>query len=505
MSKSSVDTAVHPCIAGWEAMHVGAVDAAQALFQQALVADPINPVALTGMGAVYQARGQLREAVLSCDAAIAAAPAYHPAWLQRGFVLSAGGSMRAARACFERVVVMDPDNVPGLAALAGVLARDGEPGRGREAAERALVLDPGNAVATCALATFEIEAGDAAAAATRLAPLTAEDTAPSEQRVTTLTLFGDALDRLRRFDDAFAAYAAANCTFATLHARTIAERPETHTAFIERLTNEVAGPSNDGPTLPDEPGIFANHLFLLGYPRSGTTLVENILASSPGVVAVEERPTLREADQLFLPPGGMARLATIGPEQADALRRNYWGRVAAATGGAQGSTFLDMDPLKGIRLPIIARLFPAARILIMRRDPRDVVWSCFRTSFALTPASMEFVTLEGVARHYDALMRHIDMCLARLPLTAHFARYDALVSDFDATTRALCKFANLPWSPELRHFDKTAQRRGVTTASGAQVRKGLYDGTRQWERYAEHLAPVLPILQPWVERFGFDA
>jgi hypothetical protein len=162
-----------------------------------------------------------------------------------------------------------------------------------------------------------------------------------------------------------------------------------------------------------------------------------------------------------------------------------------------------MDPLKGTRLPLIARLFPDARVLVMRRDPRDVVWSCFRTNFAMTSGTLDYTTLESAARHYDALMRLTQACLDRLPLRVHEVHYHRLVRDFDAATQAICAFLGLEWSEELRRFDRTAARRGVSTASAGQVQRGLYDGTRQWEPYAKYLAPVMPLLQPWIDRFGY--
>ena len=100
-------------------------------------------------------------------------------------------------------------------------------------------------------------------------------------------------------------------------------------------------------------------------------------------------------------------------------------------------------------------------------------------------------------------MRLIEAARARLPLDLHELRYEALVADFDATTRALCGFAGLDWIPEIRRFDRTAKARGVSTASAGQVRKGLYDGRRQWEPFARWLEPVMPILAPWIERFGY--
>ena len=96
-----------------------------------------------------------------------------------------------------------------------------------------------------------------------------------------------------------------------------------------------------------------------------------------------------------------------------------------------------------------------------------------------------------------------ELCLGQMPLARHIVRYDALIGDFDAITQALCDFAGVAWSPELRRFDRVAKARGVTTASAMQVRRGLFDGRGQWRRYAAQLAPVLPTLEPWVERLGF--
>jgi hypothetical protein len=234
-------------------------------------------------------------------------------------------------------------------------------------------------------------------------------------------------------------------------------------------------------------------------------LAENILASAPGVSALEERPTLRAADREFLdPPSKLTALTELDDAALRPWREAYWRSVQAGGIAPDTQTFVDMDPLKGSRLPMIARLFPAAKIVVMRRDPRDMVLSCFRTSFAPTAAAYQFTSLEGVARHYDALMRLQQDCLAVLQLAHHELYYERLVGDFDKTTQALCSFLGIPWSEDLRGFDKTADRRGVSTASQTQVRRGLYDGSAQWRKYETQLAPVMPILQPWIDAFGYN-
>jgi len=102
------------------------------------------------------------------------------------------------------------------------------------------------------------------------------------------------------------------------------------------------------------------------------------------------------------------------------------------------------------------------------------------------------------------MMELIDLSRERLGLAIHPVSYEGLVRDFEAETRALCAYLGLEWSEDLRRFDRTAKTRGVATASAGQVRKGLYDGSGQWRPYAEFLAPVMPILAPWIEKFGYS-
>jgi hypothetical protein len=149
-------------------------------------------------------------------------------------------------------------------------------------------------------------------------------------------------------------------------------------------------------------------------------------------------------------------------------------------------------------LPLIARLFPSAKIVMIRRDPRDVVWSCFRRTFVFSQVVYEFTSLARAARHYSATMRLIQRCLDTLPLTSHILDYEDLVRDFDWTTRRLCEFSGLAWSADLRNFGATARARSVKTASANQVRGHLFDGSGQWRNYADKLQPVMPMLTRWI-------
>lgn len=494
-------------LAAWRREEAGDFAGAEALLQRALALAPRDATIVAAIGAVRRKQDRLDEALLLFDAAARLDPAFAVPWLERGYALAAGGSLRLARDSYARAAELDPLCAPAFAGIAAVAAQLGDAAAARLAATRALALDAGNATATLALGELDIEHGAAERAAASARALIRRADLTPENRVAALTLAGDALDRLDACGQAFAAYTEAQALAGAAYAARVGPT-RSHRALVEWLTASVA-PATPRTVARLENEV-ANHVFLIGYPRSGTTLVENVLASAEGVEALEERPTLAAADRAFLADdAGLGRLAALDTagDAADGettrLRAAYWDKVAAAGITAAARTFVDMDPLKGIKLPVIARLFPNAKIVVMHRDPRDVVWSCFRRNFRLSPATFEFTSLDRTARHYDAVMRLTERCLEMYPLAVHRLRYDALVADFDTTTAALCAATGVPWSAAMRRFDATARRRGVSTASVGQVRRGLYDGGGQWRRYAAQLAPVMPLLTPWVERFGF--
>ena len=489
----------------------GDTAAAETLFARARTMAPDDPAVLTGFAQFLRQQGRLREAVEVCDAAIRAEPGYADAWIERGTILSGGGSDRAANESFARALVLAPRAAVAHAGLAAIAAKTGAADLVREHALAALAIDAGNVVAAAALGRVEIEAGQPGTALDLLRPMVARLPEPSNDRSLAWSLIGDAHDKLGECAAAFAAYGRSKADFGVANAAP-AQTIMRHSAFVKAITAgleampSVRWPDDRGGTVAGAANV---HVFLLGYPRSGTTLVENVLASLPGVAALEERPTLAMADTAVLAGDAASivdRIAAFARSDEVAIqpwREAYWSKViqSGVPPGAVG--FVDMDPLKGTRLPLIARLFPAAKLLRMMRDPRDVVWSCFRTHFAVTSNTLDFTTIKDTARHYDALMRLIALAEQRLPIVLHEVRYDRLVRDFDSETRAMCAAIGLPWNPVMRRFDRTAKARGVATASVGQVRKGLYDGTRQWERYADQLAPVMPILAPWIERFGY--
>ena len=144
-------------------------------------------------------------------------------------------------------------------------------------------------------------------------------------------------------------------------------------------------------------------------------------------------------------------------------------------------------------------------MLFAVRDPRDVVLSCFRRRFGMNAAMVQFLSLEGAAAYYDAVMRLADVYRDLLPVAQHMVRYESLVDDFEGTARAVCDFVDLGWNESMADFAATARSRGISTPSAAQLARGLNrEGQGAWRRYRDQMAPVLPLLEPWVSRFGYE-
>ncbi len=488
---------------------MGAGPAGAELLRRALVASPKDPMLLIGFGGRLLQLGRTQDAVAQFEAAAAADPSVAEAPFALGKALAQLGEFDRARAAFERALTITPQDAQVRAVLATLLARAGENDAARREADRSLDMDPGNAAALAALGLIQLSDRDfTAAEATLRAALRTQTLGPFEQATVT-TLLGDALDGQKKATAAFVMYRTANDAARRLYAPVYEAPSRAYLQHLARLATVFGtAEATDWAPAPadakDGPGL-RGHVFLVGFPRSGTTLLEQVLAAHPDVVTLEEKPTLARADSAFLDDAqGVARLAALDAAGAEPFRNDYWRIVREAGVDPSGKVFVDKLPLNAPRLPLIAKLFPGAKVLFARRDPRDVVLSCFRRSFAPNVATYAMLTLEGAAELYAAVMRLADLYRRILPLPTHEVRYETFVQDFEGEARRVCGFLDLAWDEAMKGFATRDVGRLINTPSAAQVRRGLYrEPEAIWRRYREPLKAVEPVLGPWIERFDY--
>ena len=489
----------------------GRLEEATMRLRRALQLAPQDVLILTALGNVLSKLGQTEESLVYFNAALALNPRHAHAHNGRATSHAELGQEQEARQGHMRAADLDPNYPDPLGALADFALRDNQPDLARKLAERALQLQPDLAPAAMVLATLEAKAGEHGAALIRLDGLLTGSLAPLH-RAAAEQLLGEQLEATGRAEEALDAYVRSNRQLRRIYDPVYAS-PEVETAvpLARRLTAyfEKADPA-DWAAAPGGDGLSAGgrgHVFLVGFVRSGTTLLEQVLASHPAVTALEEQATLRAmTDPFFNTEAGLERLRTLSGPEADLLRADYWERVRSFGIDPVGKVFVDKAPLSTLWLPMIAKLFPKAKVLLAIRDPRDVVLSSFKHRFLLNALAWPFTDLTETAEFYAALMELTTLYRAKLPLQLYQHRHEDLVRNFDGEVGRICDFLGLEWTDSLRDFAETARKRDVRTPSKDQVRRGLYsEGMGRWRRYGAGVEPILPILQPWVERYGYDA
>lgn len=524
---------------GNAAIRQGRVDVALDCFGAAAARQPDRFEALANLGSALLVAGRCAAAETHLRRALSLRPRELPLHLALARACAAQGRLAEGEEACRQALALDLANIDALVALGTLLRLRGRYGEAGDCYARALALQPQCAPAHYGVGVCRRERGDVAAAAAsferaiaaqpdyvdahyRLAVLRPNDPPGARlaqlealhARVAGLALpqrirYWFALGRLREsagaFDAAFAAYAEGN----RLQWRKLgtgaqhAAREALDAAFVKRIraafgrTLLAAAPCAPAP---DADALGANApIFIVGMPRSGTSLVEQMLAAHPRVRAGGELRVLPELlEETFgfaeSPAGDAypeiaarlpsARLRELGAVYAERAR----GRV----GGAAGR-ITDKLPGNFLHVGMLHLMLPRARIVHVQRDPRDACVSCFANLFARDNLafSYELGALGRHCRHREALMRHWRAALPAGVLKV--VRYEDLVAAPGPTLRGLLDFLGLPW--DARCLDFHLQRRAVHTVSAGQVQRPMYASSiGRWRSFARHLAPLLEAL-----------
>jgi tetratricopeptide (TPR) repeat protein len=494
----------HPTLlglAGLKYLHAGDNQSSLPLLLRAREQAPHHVDLLNALGECLTRLNRPREAVEAFDAALAVAPDAR-LHFGRALALEDLSELDAARAAFEQALALNPAFSAALSRLAVLAMQRGDVKSARKLATRALAIDPRDPAARIALASAALEEKDMPTAEAQVSALVQDRSLGPVNRAFALSLAGDILDAQDRTAEAFAAYAASKAVQRDAFApamdglESVRARELRLADYFRRVPAwQAATPQADAGT----------HVFLVGFPRSGTTLLEQVLAAHPDVAAMQERPCLMDsAAEFFGSDAGLDRLAAASDTELQTWRDAYWKRVAETEPALSKPVFVDKMPLNAVFLPLIAKLFPNAKILLALRDPRDVVLSCFRRRFAMNAGMIEFTALDTSAAYYVAVMALIGVYREKLPLDILEARHESLVADFDGEARRICAFLGLEFQDQMRGFAGRARAQTIDTPSGAQVARGLSEsGLAQWRRYQQQLQPVLPMLALFAARFGY--
>lgn len=482
----------------------GLLDQAVDHYRKTLKISPDNVPALCNLGGTLTGLFRFKEAATHLDKANRLQPGATPVLCNIARLLQLTGKPDEAENRYKEALCYEPGAVDVLAMLSELLEKSNRLDEAGEFMKRGLEVapdDPGLLLVAAKLARRDKRYTDAIAIAENA--LKGLPTADKQNEFH--HLLGVLYDREGDSTRAFEHFTEGNRITATA----VSDKDRhNYLRSIDQNRGEFrAALPFAGTSIPGRRGGQSDPIFLVGFPRSGTTLLEQILDSHPRLRSLDERPTvgaLMTALENVIARRNDARNALTDAER-DEVRGIYFKRAAEFVRLEPGQLLVDKFPLNLINVYHIWRVFPEAKFILAIRHPCDVCLSCFMQNFALNEAMTVFTNLNDTANLYATVMSLWQEFTEGLPLSYHMLRYEDLVDNVEQEARQLLDFLGLEWSDEVLGHVEHAQRRGtISTPSYHQVTQPIYKTARyRWKRYASQLEPVMEILRPFIERFGY--
>ena len=248
-------------------------------------------------------------------------------------------------------------------------------------------------------------------------------------------------------------------------------------------------------------------IFLIGFPRSGTTLLDSIFRTHENVEVIEEKPIVKN----FLiqlekkTKNKLNNMKNLSNDEIKEMRNFYFNERDQYIKNKNAKIIIDKLPLNVVHVGEILRFFPNSKFVFALRHPYDSVLSCFMQQFELNPAMKNFLSIKRSAYLYDLVMKLWKTYLKIFPINFHYIKYEDVVTDFEKTTKKIFKFLNLDWSNKAKDFYKTAKDRiDISTPSYNQVTSPLYlKSMNRWKNYEENFKDVKNNLQKWIHEFDY--
>ncbi len=248
-----------------------------------------------------------------------------------------------------------------------------------------------------------------------------------------------------------------------------------------------------------------NLVFLVGFPRSGTTLLDTILRSHSKITVLEEKPYLLECRHEFFKNknNNLNSLKEINSEEKNYLRKKYIESISKSEKNLS-STVIDKLPLSIIEIGFIKSIFPESKIILALRHPCDVVISCFFSLFKINDAMINFLKIENTIEFYNEVFELFEFYSNQIKLNYIKSKYEDLIFNFDKQILIILNFLNLEFEKEMRNFYLTAKNREkISTPSYRQVINPLYKTSiNRWKNYSK-LTNLEESLEKWIKKFNY--
>ncbi|MCX6923714.1 MAG: sulfotransferase [Verrucomicrobia bacterium] len=420
-----------------------------------------------------------------------------------------------ARACYERAVAVDPDSVDARISLAVWFEKERRLDEAWECVEACLARHPRDDQARYFRAFLLHRKKRDTEAETALRDLIKDGPQYPYVKYASRHLLGVVLDQQGQYAEAMPWLLEAKAQVRTITDTALLERGYDESDRRRRALLAVVTPEMIRRWRQETPASVERYqiAFLGGHPRSGTTLLEQILDAHPDVLAFDEPVSLNQEVTSHInltPVEGEAQLTTLdalpASQRADMRRRYVKSLLREIQGEPAARILLDKNPSATMSLNVWLRVFPELKVIIALRDPRDVIISCFFLNIMLNSTNVNFLSLERTAKHYADLM---DVWLRMRELGGFDwieTRYEDVVADLEGQGKRVTEFLGLTWHPGQGRYHETARRKFLFAPTYHDVTQPVYRrAIGRWERYAEALEPIQSRLAPYCRAFGYTA
>ena len=481
----------------------------------------------------HAASGQWTQALALLDQVRVADPGYvnndGDIQLTAAICLNAVGRHRPAEAAFLRTIELKPKFVHARVELAQLYSRIGDDGRAYEQLRRAIEIEPENSYAIRQLANWHMDQGDYETADKILSPMVAliragasSDPGPAyifarlalatgreqeaydllerfthnpnlapESRRILFRRMGELCDRLGRYGEAFKHFTTS---------QSIAAKPYDPDAHTKRVDELIAAWTPEAARAVAKATIQASRrvVFVLGMPRSGTSLAERIVGAHPEACACGEQQGIGRVAAALDPASGPNRPLAVNPaaftpEFMSRAAESYLSMIRGVQerlGDAAASLVTDKQPYNFFHIPIIAAMFPGAKIIHTVREPADACLSSYFQFFGGNhPHSHDLYNLGRFYRDYERLMAHWHSIADDLGVSILDVTYSDIVGDLETSARAIVEHVGLGWDDACLRFDRV--QKAARTASNDQVRRPIYTSSLdRASNYESHIGPL---------------
>jgi tetratricopeptide (TPR) repeat protein len=485
----------------------GKLEEALKAYKKAVAIKPDYADAYYNMASTLEKQGKLEDAVMSYTKAISIKPDYADAYFNMASTLEGQGKLEEAIDAYKKTLDIKPDYSEAWSNGARAL-------EGWNKLEQ-LELWLKKAFQACEILPPELQFQQAKLLwrnkeyekTTNIVKTINFDLITDDLKKECLNLEAKCFEALKDFDKAYKSFDEMN-SLAKKSKEYAQCNPE---SYIEEKRNQLAKlKSRPVPIFPDytTPQPNSDPAFLVGFPRSGTTLLDTILRSHSRIEVVEEKATTKAA-QTFIYKNNHSDIVNrlLPPAILSGARKAYHAELNKHLSQVNSSSIcIDKLPLNLVKTPLINHLYPRAKFILALRHPLDAILSCWMQNFALNPAMAVMTDLDQTVDLYCLGMETFKKSWTDYNLSVHLIRYEDLLENLAEETTALLKFLDLDWEPQMKNYQDTAIKRGkINTPSYSQVVQPIYKSAKyRWLKYEKYLGKYLEQVTPWINEFGYE-